>query len=56
MYGVFVGAIVTDTPETKVRGVPGDSVPRAPRTRFYITAVESLRTWQPGDCAGMRIP
>jgi hypothetical protein len=56
MYGVFAGAIVTDTPVVQVRGVPQDSVPRVPRTRFFITAVESLRTWQQGDCGGMRIP
>ena len=56
MYGVFVGAIVTDTPEVNVRGVPADSVTRVPRTQFFITAVESLRTWQSGDCGGMRIP
>ena len=55
MFGVFVGAIVVDTPPVKVRGVSADSVPKVPRTRFYITAVESLRTWQSRDCNGMRI-
>jgi hypothetical protein len=56
MYGVFVGAIVTDTPEVKARGTPADSAPSVPRTRFFLTAVDSLRTWQSGDCGGMRIP
>ena len=56
MFGIFVGALVTDTPVVEVRGVPVDSLPRVPRTRFFLTAVESLRTWQSGDCGGMRSP
>jgi hypothetical protein len=56
MFGVFIGAIVTDTPSVQQRGVPEDTAPPGPRTRFYITAVESLRTWLTGDCNGMRIP
>jgi hypothetical protein len=56
MFGVFIGAIVTDTPSVQQRGVPQDSAPIGPRTRFYITAVESLRTWHTGDCNGMRVP
>ena len=52
-FGVFQGAIVTDTPDTK--GVQGDSARPGPRTRFYLTAVDSLRTWRPTDCGGMRI-
>ena len=49
-FGVFQGAIVTDTPK-----VVGDSVKPGPRTRFFLTAVDSLRTWQSTDCGGMRI-
>ena len=48
-----VAAIVTDTPATK--GVQGDSAKPRPRTRFYLTAVDSLRTWRPTDCGGMRV-
>lgn len=50
-YGVFQGAIVTDTPKV----VPGDSARPGPRTRFYLTAVDSLRTWRSTDCGGMRV-
>lgn len=50
-FGVFHGAIVTDTPKV----VPGDSTKPGPRTRFYLTAVDSLRTWQSTDCGGMRV-
>ena len=50
-FGVFQGAIVTDTPKV----VPGDSTKPGPRTRFYLTAVDSLRTWQSTDCGGMRV-
>ena len=52
-FGVFQGAIVTDTPATK--GVQGDSAKPRPRTRFYLTAVDSLRTWRSTDCGGMRV-
>lgn len=51
MYGVFNGAVVTDTP--RVKGVP-DSLAK-PVTRFFIIGVDSLRTWQDGDCGGMRV-
>ena len=44
MFGIFYGAIVTDTP--KVDG------PARPRTRFMLAAPESLRTWLDGDCRG----
>ena len=54
MFGVFEGMVVTDTVVPKV-GV-ADSTTRTIRTRFFITAVESLRTWEPGDCNGMRVP
>ena len=50
-FGVFQGAIVTDTPKV----VPGDSIKPGPRTRFFLTAVDSLRTWKPTDCGGMRV-
>jgi hypothetical protein len=52
-YGVFQGAIVTDTPATE--GVQGDSAKAVPRTRFFLTAVDSLRTWRSTDCGGMRV-
>lgn len=52
-FAVFQGAIVTDTPDTK--GVQGDSAKPGPRTRFYLTAVDSLRTWRSTDCGGMRV-
>ena len=52
-FGVFQGAIVTDTPATK--GVQGDSAKPGPRTRFYLTAVDSLREWRSTDCGGMRV-
>lgn len=54
MFGVFQGAIVTDTPRTT--GTMADTAPPVPRTRFFITGVDSLRTWESGDCGGMRIP
>ena len=50
-FGVFQGAVVTDTPKV----VPGDSIKPGPRTRFFLTAVDSLRTWQSTDCGGMRV-
>jgi len=54
MFGVFQGAIVTDTPRTT--GVRGDTATAGkPRTRFLITGVDSVRTWQAGDCGGMRV-
>lgn len=54
MFGVLQGAIVTDTPRTA--GAKADTVKPVPRTRFFITGVDSLRTWQASDCGGMRIP
>ncbi|HEX6315029.1 MAG TPA: hypothetical protein VFZ73_09225 [Gemmatimonadaceae bacterium] len=54
MFAVLHGATVTDTPSTK--GVPGDTTPAGPRTRFWVIGVDSLRTWRQGDCGGMRIP
>ena len=50
-FGVFQGAIVTDTPKV----VQGDSTKPGPRTRFYLTAVDSLRTWRSTDCGGMPV-
>ena len=50
MYGVFMGYIVTDTP--KVQGA--DSTTRVPRTRFFLTALESLRVRVREDCGGAR--
>ena len=54
MFGVFAGMVVTDTAIQKVAAA--DTAPRTIRPRFFITAVESLRTWEPGDCNGMRVP
>lgn len=54
MFGIFQGAIVTDTLRTT--GAKADTAPPATRTRFFITGVDSLRTWQSSDCDGMRIP
>jgi hypothetical protein len=54
MFGIFQGAIVTDTPRTT--GAKADTAPPVPRRRFFITDVDSLRTWQSSDCGGMRIP
>lgn len=54
MFAVFEGMIVTDSvvPE----GAPADSATPTLRTRFYILQVDSLRTWEAGDCKGMRVP
>lgn len=54
MYGVFQGALVTDTP--RVAGTERDSVRSKPRTRLYIIGVDSFRTWRVRDCNGMRLP
>ena len=54
MFGVFEGMIMTDTVVPKATAA--DSATRTIRTRFFITAVESLRTWEPRDCNGMRVP
>jgi hypothetical protein len=51
MYGVFQGAIVTDT----VKPVRPDSGTGTVRTRFFLMRVDSLRTWQVSDCGGMRV-
>jgi len=52
MYGVFVGYVVTDTPKARGRGV--DTTAAIPRTRFFLTAVESLRVREREDCGGAR--
>lgn len=51
MFGVFQGAIVTDTVKPPPPGTGVGTI----RTRFLITAVDSLRTWQSRDCGGMRV-
>lgn len=48
-FAVLVGGIVTDTVKTANRG--GDTT-RSVVTRFFVTGVDSLRTWQQGDCGG----
>jgi hypothetical protein len=50
MYAIFEGAVVTDT----VRPEPPDTVATV-RTRFYLTRVDSLRTWERSDCGGWRV-
>lgn len=50
MFGVLQGAIVTDT----IRSASDTGRGRI-QTRFFITAVDSLRTWQSRDCGGMRV-
>ena len=52
LFGVFVGAIVTDT--VRPQGSKADS-PGTPRTRFFVTSVDSLRGWKTSDCGGMKI-
>lgn len=54
LYGIFQGAIVTDTPKTRDGG--SDSARAVPRTRFFIVGVDSLRPWHAQDCGGMRVP
>jgi hypothetical protein len=54
MYAVFQGAIVTDTP--MIKGITGDSTRGAPRNRFYLVDIDSLRVWRNTDCNGMRLP
>ena len=49
LYAVFQGAIITDT-------VKVDSAKTGPRTRFQLAEVDSMRTWERGDCNGMRVP
>ena len=52
MYGVLMGYVVTDTP--RVQGAAADTAAPSPRTRFFITAVESLRAPEREDCGGVR--
>ena len=52
MYAVFMGYVVTDTP--KVQGRAADSTAGIPRTRFFLTAVESVRVREREDCGGAR--
>ena len=54
LYAVFQGALVTDT--VKVDSASADSAKAGPRTRFHLVEVKSMRTWERGDCNGMRIP
>jgi hypothetical protein len=54
LYGVFQGALVTDTPMVVDAG--GDSVRSKPRTRFFLVGVDSFRTWRVRDCNGMKLP
>lgn len=54
LYAVFRGATVTDT--VKADSASADSSKAGPRTRFHLVEVKSMRTWERGDCHGMRIP
>ena len=54
MFGVFYGAIVTDTLTPKGPAA-SDSGAVTTVTRFFITGVDSLRTWHADDCGGMRV-
>ena len=49
LFAVFEGAIVIDTIES-------DSSKPTPRKRFYLTDIDSMRSWRRSDCNGMRIP
>jgi hypothetical protein len=53
LYAVFQGATVTDT--VKADSASADSSKAGPRTRFHLVEVKSMRTWERGDCNGMRI-
>lgn len=53
MFGIFAGIIVTDT--LKPKGPNADSTAVTVRTRFFVTGVDTLRTWKNGDCGGMRV-
>ena len=52
LYAVFTGYVVTDTP--KVHGRGADTTAAVPRTRFFITALDSLRAAEREDCRGAR--
>jgi hypothetical protein len=53
LYAVFMGYVVTDTP--KVLGGRGaDTTAAVPRTRFFITGLDSLRAAEREDCPGTR--
>ena len=54
LYAVFQGAPVTDT--VKADSTSANSAKAGPRTRFHLVEVKSMRTWERGDCDGMRIP
>ena len=55
MFGVFYGVIVTDTLKPKSPAAAGDSGTVTTRTRFFITGLDTLRTWHSSDCGGMRV-
>ena len=56
MYGVFTAWILHDTVRAG-RGGAGDSASvGTPRTRIYLVDVDTLRPWNDGDCAGMKVP
>ena len=50
MFAVFGGAIVQDTLKRSSTGA-SDSVVR----RYFLARVDSLRTWDPKDCGGMKV-
>ena len=53
LYAVFQGATVTDTVKADSAA---DSSKAQPRTRFHLVEVKTMRTWERGDCNGMRVP
>ena len=52
LYAVLWGSVVTDTPQVN----KADSASGLPRTRFFLTAVDSLRNWNRSDCGGKLTP
>jgi hypothetical protein len=55
LYGILRGAVITETLPPRPAAKGADTLPTI-RTRFYVVGVDSLRTWLPGDCNGMKVP
>jgi hypothetical protein len=54
LFAVFQGAIVTDSAQAD--SSKADSSKAVPVKRFWLVAVDSMRTWRNEDCNGMKIP
>lgn len=54
LFAVFEGAIVTDSAQAD--SSKADSSKAGPAKRFWLVAVDSMRTWRNEDCNGMKIP